>query len=43
MTENEQQHFEVILEDIQGKLGLVLEGHDAIRKELNEQLDEVIK
>lgn len=31
----------VILEDIQGKLGLVLEGHDAIRKEFNDQLNDV--
>jgi len=39
MTESEQRHFEVILEDISGKFSLVLEGHDAIRKEFNGQLD----
>jgi len=41
MTEEEQRRFEVILEDIQGKLTLVLEGHDAIRQEFNTQLDDV--
>jgi len=41
MTEEEQRRFEVILEDIQGKLMLVLEGHDAIRQEFNTQLDDV--
>ncbi len=46
MTESEQQRFEVMLEDINGKLNLVLEGHDAIRREFREfnaQLDEVRK
>jgi len=35
--------FEVILEDISGKFSLVLEGHEAIRKEFNGQLDELRK
>jgi len=41
VTESEQRHFEIILEDISGKFSLVLEGHDAIRKEFNEQLDDM--
>ncbi len=41
MTESERRYFEALLEDINGKLNLVLEGHDAIRKEFNAQLDEV--
>lgn len=41
MTESERRHFEVILEDISGKFSLVLEGHDAIRKEFNEQLGDI--
>ena len=43
MTESEQRRFEVILEDISGKFGLVLEGHEAIRKEFNGQLDALRK
>ncbi len=39
MTESERRHFEVLLEEISVKVGLVLEGHDAIRKEFNERLD----
>lgn len=30
MTESEQRHFEVLLEDISGKLNLVLEGHETL-------------
>jgi len=41
MTEREQHYFEVLMEEMNGKFSLVLEGHDAIRKEFNEQLDEV--
>ena len=41
MTESERRHFEVLLEEISGKVGLVLEGHDAIRKEFNERLDAI--
>jgi len=41
MTAREQHYFEVLMEEMNGKFSLVLEGHDAIRKEFNEQLDEV--
>ena len=41
MTESEQRYLEVLMEEMNGKFSLVLEGHDAIRKEFNEQLDEV--
>lgn len=37
----EQDHLEIILEDIKGKFDLVLEGHDAIRKEFNGRFDEM--
>ncbi len=43
MTEREQHYFEVLMEEMNGKFSLVLEGHDAIRKEFNEQLDEVCR
>jgi len=33
MSSNDQHRLEVILEDINGKFNLVLEGHDALRKE----------
>jgi len=46
MSSNDQHRLEVILEDINGKFNLVLEGHDALRKEirdtsqyLNEKID----
>ncbi|MDX8411860.1 MAG: hypothetical protein R8K46_08360, partial [Mariprofundaceae bacterium] len=39
MTGDEQRRFEVILEDIQSKLGIVLEGHDALRAEFNRKVD----
>jgi len=41
MTEGEQRHFEVVLEDISGKLSLVLEGLDAWRKELKEKREDL--
>ena len=41
MTESEQRYLEVLMEEMNGKFTLVLEGHDAIRKEFNEQLDEI--
>lgn len=31
-----KEHLEVLLEDINGKFDLVLEGHDALRKEIRE-------
>ena len=36
----EKEHLEVILEDIQGKFELVLEGHESLRKEIREARDE---
>ncbi|MBL4775705.1 MAG: hypothetical protein JKY87_06590 [Mariprofundus sp.] len=39
MTEKEKQYFEVLMEEMNGKFSLVLEGHDAICKEFNGQLD----
>jgi len=39
MTEKEQQYFEVLMEEMNDKFSLVLEGHDAIRKEFNEKID----
>jgi len=46
MSSNDQYRLEMILEDINGKFNLVLEGHDALRKEtrdtsqyLNEKID----
>jgi len=41
MTESEQRYFEVLMEEMNGKFSLVLEGHDAIRKEFNGQLDDI--
>ena len=41
MTEKEKEYFEILMEEMNGKFSLVLEGHDAIRKEFNEQLTEV--
>jgi len=34
-----KDHLEIILEDIQGKFDLVLEGHDAIRQEFGVRFD----
>jgi uncharacterized protein YdcH (DUF465 family) len=34
-------YFEILLEEMNGKFSLVLEGHDAIRKEFNEQLSDI--
>ena len=36
----EKDHLEIILEDIQGKFELVLEGHDVLRREIRESRDE---
>ena len=36
----EKEHLEVLLEDIQGKFELVLEGHESLRKEIREARDE---
>ncbi|MBL4775708.1 MAG: hypothetical protein JKY87_06605 [Mariprofundus sp.] len=41
MTEKEKQYLEVLMEEMNGKFSLVLEGHDAIRREFSEQLTEV--
>jgi len=41
MTEKEQHYLEILLEEMNGKFSLVLEGHDAIRKEFNGQLDDI--
>jgi uncharacterized protein YdcH (DUF465 family) len=41
MTEKEQRYFEVLMEEMNGKFSLVLEGHDAIRHEFKEQIDEI--
>jgi len=41
MTEREQQYFEVLMEEMNGKFSLVLEGHAAIRHEFKEQIDEI--
>jgi len=43
MTERKQHYLEILMEEMNGKFRLVLEGHDAIRKEFNEQLDEVCR
>jgi septation ring formation regulator EzrA len=32
----EKDHLEILLEDIRGKFDLVLEGHDALRKEIQD-------
>ncbi len=42
MPEKEQKYFEILMEEMNGKFSLVLEGHAAIRKEFKEQID-VIK
>lgn len=39
MGNNDQHRLEVILEDINGKFDLVLEGHDALRKEIRDTRD----
>jgi hypothetical protein len=36
-----KEHLEVLLEDIKSKFDLVLEGHDAIRHELQESRQEL--
>ena len=36
----EKAHFEILLEDINSKFNLVLEGHDALRSEIREARDE---
>jgi len=36
----EKDHLEILLEDIQGKFELVLEGHESLRKEIREARDE---
>jgi len=43
MTESEQQRFEVILEDINGKLNLVLEGHAALDEKIERYHQEARK
>lgn len=35
----EKQHFEMILESIDSKFNLVLEGHDALRQEIREEAE----
>jgi archaellum component FlaC len=37
----EKDHLEILLEDIQGKFDLVLEGHDALRKEIRDTREEL--
>jgi len=41
MTEREQHYLEVLMEEMNGKFSLVLEGHAAIRQEFKEQIDEI--
>ena len=36
----EKDQSEILLEDIQGKFELVLEGHESLRKEIREARDE---
>ena len=36
----EKDHLEILLEDIQGKCELVLEGHESLRKDIREARDE---
>ena len=38
--EMEEDHLEILLEDIRGKFDLVLEGHDVLRREVREFRDE---
>jgi len=40
MTDNEQSHLEVILEDINGKFDLILEGHAALEHMIQEHRSE---
>ncbi len=45
MSDNDQHRLEVLLEDINGKFNLVLEGHEALRKDIqdtHQQLNEKI-
>ncbi len=37
----EKDHLEVLLEDIRGKFDLVLEGHDALHKEIKDTREEL--
>ena len=37
----DKDHLEILLENIQGKFDLVLEGHDALRKEIREPREEL--
>jgi archaellum component FlaC len=37
----EKDHLEILLEDIQGKFDLVLEGHDVLRKEIRDTREEL--
>ena len=37
----EKEHLEILLEDIRGKFDLVLEGHDALRKEIRDTREEL--
>ncbi len=37
----EKGHLEILLEDIRGKFDLVLEGHDALRKEIRDGREEL--
>ena len=37
----EKDHLEILLEDINGKFDLVLEGHDALRKEIRDTREEL--
>jgi len=41
MTESEEGSLKVLLEEMNDKFSLVLEGHDAIRHEVKEQIDEI--
>jgi len=37
----DKDHLEILLEDIQGKFDLVLEGHDVLRKEIQDTREEL--
>jgi len=37
----EKDHLEILLEDIRGKFGLVLEGHDVLHKEIRDTREEL--
>jgi hypothetical protein len=37
----EKEHLEIILEDIRGKFELVLEGHEVLRKEIQDTRQEL--